>query len=103
MVEYLYIPQMDIPPELEADFNRVYDTDHIPKILTVPGVLGCNRYVLQDATVVGIPKYAAMYRITSPDVFKSPEWRAASDRGEWKPKIRPHTQNRMHALYRALP
>jgi hypothetical protein len=26
MSEYLYVVQMDVPPEREADFNRIYDT-----------------------------------------------------------------------------
>ena len=27
---YIYLVQMDIPAEHEADFNRVYDTEHVP-------------------------------------------------------------------------
>ena len=36
MADYLYIVQMDIPADKEADFNRIYDTQHVPNILTVP-------------------------------------------------------------------
>jgi hypothetical protein len=32
---YLYVVQMDVPPELEDDFNRIYDTQHIPEIMKV--------------------------------------------------------------------
>ncbi len=102
MSGYLYLVQMDVPPELEADFNRIYDTQHIPEISKVPGVLEIKRYVL-DNPVPGVPKYAAVYRVASPDVPQSPAWIKASDTGEWKPKIRPHTFNRSHALYRSLP
>ena len=102
MSEYLYLVQMDVPPELEADFNRIYDTQHIPEITRVPGVLGVKRYVLEKP-VAGMPKYAALYRVDSPDVPQGPAWVAASDTGEWKPKIRPHTFNRKHALFKALP
>ena len=37
MADYIYIAQMDISPELEDDFNRIYDTQHVPEILTVGG------------------------------------------------------------------
>ena len=37
---YIYMVQMDIPAEHEADFNRIYDTEHVPEIMKVPGVRG---------------------------------------------------------------
>ena len=37
-MSYVYVVQMDIPPHLEAEFNRIYDEDHVPTILKVPGV-----------------------------------------------------------------
>jgi hypothetical protein len=101
MSEYLYIVQMDVPPELEADFNRIYDTQHIPEITQVPGVLEVKRYKL-DKPAPGVPQYAAIYRVSSPDVPQGAAWVKASDTGDWKPKVRPHTFNRRHALYKAL-
>jgi hypothetical protein len=102
MSEYLYVVQMDVPPELEEDFNHIYETQHIPEIMKVPGVLGVKRYVLENSAVAGVPRYTAIYRVSSPDVPQSPAWIAASDTGDWKPKIRPHTTNRIHAVYREL-
>ena len=29
MADYIYLVQMDIPVELEDEFNRVYDTEHV--------------------------------------------------------------------------
>lgn len=101
MSEYLYLVQMDVPPELEAEFNRVYDTQHIPEITKVPGVLGVKRYKLEKPAP-GVPQYAAVYRVSSPDVPQGPAWVKASDTGDWKPQIRPHTFNRMHALYKEI-
>ena len=102
MSEYLYVVQMDIPPELDADFNRIYDTQHIPEIMKVPGVLGVKRYALEKSSETGYPRYLALYRCTSADVPQSPAWVAASDTGDWKPKIRPHTLNRKHSLFREV-
>jgi hypothetical protein len=101
MSEYLYVVQMDIPVELEDDFNRIYDTQHVPEISKVPGVLGVKRYALAKPAE-GIAKYLAIYRCTSADVPQSPAWVAASDTGDWKPKIRPHTFNRSHALFKEI-
>lgn len=101
MSEYLYVVQMDVPTQLEADFNRIYDTQHVPEISKVPGVLGVDRYVL-ERPVPGIARYAALYRVASPDVPQGPAWVAASDTGDWKTMIRPHTFNRSHAIYRKL-
>ena len=103
MASYIYIAQMDIPPEKEAEFNRLYDTEHVPGILQVPGVHSCTRFVLENSTVDGIPRYMAIYEVDSPDVVKTPEWRAAADKGDWKPQIRPHTSNRVHCVHRKLP
>jgi hypothetical protein len=100
--EYMLVVEMDIPLELESEFNRIYDEDHIPKIMKVAGVLGIDRYALEESDAKGIAKYIAMYRITSPAVAKSAEWRTAADIGEWMPKIRPHTFNRTRSTYRKL-
>ena len=102
MAEYIYQAQMDIPDEHEAEFNRLYDEEHVPEILTVPGVKSCRRYLLEHSTVDGVARYMSVYEIESPEVIKQPEWREAADRGDWKPNIRPHTQNRLHCVYRRI-
>lgn len=38
MSAYIYIAMIDIPAEIESDFNRIYDEKHIPDLLKVPGV-----------------------------------------------------------------
>jgi hypothetical protein len=100
--KFVYIAKMDIPPEHEALFNKLYDHEHIPAFRKVPGMLDVERYELIETKVEGLPKYAAIYYLDSPDVIKQPEWRSAADTGEWAPKIRPHTYNRIHGLYRKI-
>lgn len=101
MSEYIYIVQMDVKPEVEAEFNRIYDEQHVPDISKVPGVLGVTRYVLETPEP-GEPKYTAIYRVSSPDVPQGPAWVKASDTGDWKDTIRPHTFNKRKTLYRLL-
>ena len=102
MSEYLYVVQMDIPPEREVDFNRIYDTQHVPEILKVPGVLGVKRYKLEKSSNADFPRYLALYTCASADVPQSPAWVKASDTGDWKTMIRPYTTNRMHSVFREV-
>lgn len=94
----IYIAQMDVAPEYEEMFNRVYDAEHVPEVLKVPGVISCRRYRADWKKIPEVPTYIAIYELESPDVVKSPEWEAAINRGEW-PKVRPHTLNRLHGIY----
>ena len=40
---YLFVASMDVDPGKDAIFNEVYDTEHIPNLLRVPGVRSVNR------------------------------------------------------------
>ena len=99
---YIYLVQMDIPAEHEAAFNRIYDTEHVPEILKVPGVRACTRYALENTNRDGMPRYLAVYELESADVMKTPAWSAASEKGDWAPKVRPHTTNRSHTVMRRI-
>ena len=49
-----------------------------------------------------MPRYLAIYEFDSAEVINSAAWQEASDLGEWKPKIRPHTTNRQHSVFRRI-
>ena len=44
---YLFTASMDVDPEKEDLFNEVYDTEHVPLLSTVPGVISVQRLVSQ--------------------------------------------------------
>lgn len=102
MADYIYLVQMDVPATLEDEFNRIYDTEHVPNILKAPGVHGCSRYRLHSTDAEGVARYAALYEIDSPDVPESPGWKAESEKGDWPGKIRPHTTNRSHHVFKKV-
>jgi len=102
MTQYLYIVSMDIPENLESEFNRIYDTQHIPNILNVSGVESCTRYRTSSTDVDGTAKYTAIYEITDPGVPFSKEWQGESDKGDWPVQIRPGTLNRSHIVLEKL-
>jgi hypothetical protein len=57
----------DIDPEYEAEFNRWYDEEHVPHLLTVPGFLSAGRY----EALKGSPKYLALYELEDHNVLRS--------------------------------
>jgi len=108
--KYLFVASMDVDPDKEALFNEVYDTEHVPNLLKVPGVHavarmqsepfaisigGEEKRVAQDG-----PRYSALYEIDGPHVLVSREWAKAVEAGRWPSEVRPFTRNRRHALYK---
>jgi hypothetical protein len=102
MADYIYLVQMDIPPELEDEFNRIYDTEHVPNIVQAPGVHGCTRYRLESTNADGVARYAAIYEVDSPAVVSSEGWKMQSEKGAWATQIRPYTMNRSHSIFKRL-
>ena len=103
MANYIMIVQLDIAAEHEDDFNRVYDAEHVPNLLNVSGVHGCDRYRLEESTDEGMARYAAVYHLDSPDIPDSDEWRAWADKeGEWVSKIRPLYTNRTRSIFKKI-
>ena len=102
MSGYIYIAMIEIPAEIEGDFNRIYDEKHIPDLLKVPGVRSATRYKLLSADSEEIPRYLAVYEVDDPKVPNGPAWRAASDEEEWVAKIRPRMIERRHGLFEKL-
>jgi len=110
---YLFIASMDVDPDKEALFNEVYDTEHIPNILKVPGIYSATRTVAQPLTMLiggarktvaaeGEPKFSAIYEIESPAVLTSEAWVEAVEAGRWPSEVRPYTRNRRHTLRKIM-
>lgn len=74
MAPALQVGRMDIPSEIEDEFNQWYNTVFVPGFENVPGCIRGRRY----RAVLGEPKYATVYEFHNEDVSKSPEWLAAS-------------------------
>ena len=69
-MSYIYVVQMDIPVQHEADFNRIYDTEHVPMLSKVPGVRNVSRYRLEKSNDSRMQKYMAVYEINSPEIVE---------------------------------
>ena len=111
--KYLFIVSMDVTKEKEALFNEVYDVEHVPLLLKVPGVRAVTRWKTEPAAVNlggerkpldggGAATYVAMYEIDTPDVLLSQEWAVACETGRWPGEVRPFNSNRSHIVRKAL-
>ena len=95
--KYLFVASMDVDPDKETLFNEVYDTEHVPNLLKVPGVHavarmegepfamsigGEQRMVVHDG-----PRHSAIYEIDGPHVLVSREWAKAVEAGRWPTEL----------------
>ena len=111
--KYLFIVSMDVAKEKEALFNEVYDTEHVPLLMKVPGVRAVTRLKTEPAAfnIAGErkvldggsePTYVAIYEIDSPDVLLSAAWAEAGEKGRWPAEVRPFTTNRRHIVRKVI-
>ena len=110
---YILCISMDVDADKEALFNEVYDGEHIPLLLKVPGVVSVRRCKLEPLAMIvggetktvvieGEPKYMAIYELENPDVLVSAAWAKAVDSGRWPVEVRPYTRNRRHVLRKLM-
>ena len=110
---YVFIASMDVEPDKEELFNEVYDNEHVPMLLQVPGVIAIRRsktmpLVLsiggerKTVAAPNEPRYSAFYEIEHPDVLVSDAWADAIEQGRWPTEVRPYTRNRRHVLHQIM-
>jgi hypothetical protein len=93
---WLYIVHTDIPDNIVDEYNRWYDEEHLPRLVTVPGVVRARRYT----AVSGNPRYLTAYELTDCHAFESPEGLQAR-KTPWTAKMRSlfhNTRRRMCKL-----
>ncbi len=112
---WLFTASMDVDADKETLFNEVYDTEHVPHLRKVPGVVAVSRAKLDTLRVTiggetktiapeaqGRPRYACMVELANPDVLTTPAWIAAVEAGRWPGEVRPYTRNRQHTLHKVI-
>ena len=111
---YVFTASLDIDPEKEALFNELYDTEHVPFLLKVPGVLAVTRVQSEPNAAMRIdrqkkplvaqdePKYSAIYELESAEVLLGDAWAKAVDQGRWPKEIRPYIRSRRHTLKKVM-
>jgi hypothetical protein len=68
----LQIGRMDVPAEVDREWNEWYSTIYVPNYEKVPGVIRGRRY----RAVVGQPQYLTFYEFEHPKVSETDAWKA---------------------------
>ena len=90
--EYIYVVRSEVRDPAQLDgWNDWYDHQHIPKLVSVPGLESATRYSER-----GTDRYLAAYEIESPAVFDEPRYKEVTGWGEWLP----HVKEFKRAIYR---
>ena len=92
---YVFWVMMDIEPHREALFNELYDHEHLPLLLKLPGSVNAVRY---RTTAPGEPRYLCVYEVETTELPMSKRWNDTSDIGRWKPEVRPYTYNKRYIV-----
>src|ERR671919_92200 len=95
MAKGTLIAAMNIGRAAADEFHDWYDTEHLPALAAVPGVLCARRFRGSS----GNRKYVALYHLTSPDVVESAEWKQARQ-SEWTSRLQPHFQDHLRLVCR---
>ena len=75
---------VDIDPEDEAAFADWYQNQDLPDILACPGWLDARR----ETCLEGGPRLVAIYTITGPEAYETPEFQAIKGFGPFADKVR---------------
>lgn len=99
--ECLLIVTVEVDAAVEAEWNRWYDTVHLPDALKCPGVQRGRRYVSSGeisestaGTTERIAKriYTTIYALDSPDAITTKEFRTMRGWYQFAPYVRSRTQ-----------
>jgi hypothetical protein len=89
MAPALQIGRMDVPAEVDAQWNRWYSTVYVPNYEKVPGVIRGRRY----RAVSGTPTYLTLYEFEHPRVSESAAWNVQRDADPLNERMRAHMRH----------
>ena len=81
--QWLYIVHTDIPADIVDEYNHWNDEEHLPRLVTVPGVNRARRFICTGQS----PRYLTAYSLDDPNAFESPEGLIAR-KTPWTAKMR---------------
>ena len=80
----IFMVYVDIDAKDVQEFNEWYNKEHLPELLSVPGILSAARY----EAVKGGPQYLACYELDSVEVMQTPAF-TNRPRTPWGQKVSP--------------
>ncbi len=90
----LLVVVMSIAAEVEEEFTEWYNTEHIPWLTSIAGVICGRRFRMREAQ-----RYVAMYHMTQRDIYAvTPSWHQA-DQTPWIKRLRRFQRDRLYFMY----
>lgn len=81
--KWLMVVDAEVDPDLEAEWNQWYDTEHLPSILGCPHFLRARRYRAAPAS----GRYLTVYEVAGPECLESEEFKARRGWGRFAPHV----------------
>jgi hypothetical protein len=94
----LFVACAEVSDTHVQDFNQWYDTEHLPMLANVPGVLGARRFLASSGT----PRYVALYDLANTQVIDHADWRAAQ-KTDWSKRMGQQVSAWEFSVWRAYP
>jgi hypothetical protein len=92
----LLLVAMTPAAEHETEFNAWYDTEHIPALARVPGVLAARRFRARSAS----SRYLALYHLADPGVPAGAAWKEAAEATAMPAQLRRQIGDRLRLVCR---
>jgi hypothetical protein len=89
MAPALQLGRMDVPADVDREWNTWYSTVYVPNYEKVPGVIRGRRY----RALTGTPTYLTFYEFAHPKVSESAEWHAQRDVNPLNETMRRHMRH----------
>jgi hypothetical protein len=91
----LLLVMIDVARDKEKEFNDWYDNEHLPELLSLPGVLNARRFI----AIEGSAKYLLLLELQSADVLESPEYQAVRNCSRTK-RMQKHMKQIVRQIYK---
>jgi hypothetical protein len=91
----LILSSMDIDGGVEEEFNDWYNTEHMPVLAKLPGMLAARRFRAHH----GSPGYVALYHVTDITIYAKRSWYSVNET-PWTQRMRRFQRNRTYFMFR---
>jgi hypothetical protein len=82
--KHLFVVEVAVDPNVEADWNDWYDKVHLPEIVNCPGFYRAARYLSE---VDNSRHYLTIYEIEGPEALQTREFTQRRGWGRFKKKV----------------
>ncbi len=104
---FVFVVGHEVPRNRHQEFNAWYNTEHLPALLTVPGIVAGRRFKLSQDTPVmllkggSMPTYLTIYDVETPDAIESEKfWQVSVS--PWSTWVRSWFTRKMCMLYQQI-